>query len=78
MLAIDPEDPETSDSKALKQPFGLSGDFLGCYAGLFSRIVAPSSTNLPLTSSSSSASATACRGEAWPGRRTGSSCSEAI
>lgn len=38
--------------------------------GIFSRVVASSSTDFPLISSSSSASAAAFRGEAWPEHRT--------
>lgn len=44
---------------------------------IFSHVMAPSSTNLPLISSSSSASAAAFRGETWPEHRTGISFSAA-
>lgn len=44
---------------------------------IFSHVMAPSSTDLPLISSSSSASSAAFRGEAWPEHRTGISFWEA-
>lgn len=46
--------------------------------GIFSHVMAPSSTDLPLISSSSSASPATFRGEAWPEHRTGISFLEAI
>lgn len=70
-------DPEISHSRALQQPLCLSG-FLGRWAGYFPPSWLLGSTDLPLISSSSSASTAACRGEAWPEHRTGISVLEAV
>lgn len=45
---------------------------------IFSCVMAPSSTDLPLISSSISSSAAAVGGEAWLEHRTGTTFSEAI